>query len=90
MLCYAGIKQGTEIKYRILLEANKKGHCISFDVLYYCKKREYQEIKEDIGYKEGEFIRTYLPILNTQIPQQENWKNYKTKKIDIENILKNI
>lgn len=30
---YAGIKMGTEKKYRILSEAWRKGHIISFDVL---------------------------------------------------------
>ena len=30
---YAGIKKGTEKKYRIISEAERKGHPISFDVL---------------------------------------------------------
>ena len=31
-------------------------------------------IEEEIGEKEGEFIRRYLPPLNYQIPKAENWR----------------
>lgn len=36
---YAGIRMGTEKKYRIMAEAERKGHPITFDVLYYAKSR---------------------------------------------------
>ena len=32
---YVGIKSQSELKYRILAEAHRKGHKIDFDVLYY-------------------------------------------------------
>ena len=47
----------TEKKYRILSEARRKGHPITFDVLYDAKGKRYAAIKEEIGRKEGELIR---------------------------------
>ena len=54
---YAAIKGETERKYRILSEVQRKGHAINFDVLYYAQETRYAAIKEEIGQKEGEFIR---------------------------------
>lgn len=34
---YVGIKTEAEKKYRILAEARRKGHCVSFDALYYAQ-----------------------------------------------------
>lgn len=36
---YVGIKTGSEKKYRILAEARRRGHPITFDVLYYAKSK---------------------------------------------------
>lgn len=36
---YVGIKTGSEKKYRILAEARRRGHPITFDVLYYSKSK---------------------------------------------------
>lgn len=54
---YVGIKAGKETKYRIMAEAQRKGHSISFDVLYYATARTPSAIIEEIGEKEGEYIR---------------------------------
>ena len=54
---YVGIQKETEKKYRILSEARRKGHPITFDVLYDAKCKRYAAIKEEIGRKEGELIR---------------------------------
>lgn len=62
---YANIQMENETKYRILSEVRRKGHNIGFDVLYYATARGYSAIKEEIGKKEGEYIRLYQPILNT-------------------------
>jgi len=56
---------GTQKKYRIIAEARKKGHSISFDVLYYAQKRGRVAQLTEIGEKEGEYIRKYKPILNS-------------------------
>ena len=32
-------------------------------------------IEEELGEKEGEFIRELKPVLNTQIPKADNWRN---------------
>ena len=78
---YVGIKTESQRKYRILAEAHRKGHDINFDVLYYAQARRYAEINNEIGEKEGEFIRKYLPALNTQIPKEEDWRKFDTNKI---------
>lgn len=62
---YAHIQMGTEKKYRILDEARRKGHPITFDVLYYAQSKGITDRLTEIGEKEGEYIRQYQPILNT-------------------------
>ena len=84
---YVGIQNETEKKYRILAEARRKGHSINFDVLYYAKSRNYVDKLNEIGEKEGEYIRKYNPILNTQIPKAENWSNFEVREIDAEKII---
>ena len=74
---YAGIQMGTEKKYRIMAEARRKGHNIGFDVLYYAKSRRYADKLAEIGEKEGEYIRKYQPILNTQFPKEDDWKCFE-------------
>jgi hypothetical protein len=54
---YVGIKAGKEKKYRIMAEAQRKGYSINFDVLYYATARTPSAIIEEIGEKEGEYIR---------------------------------
>lgn len=44
----------------------------------------------EIGEKEGEYIRQYLPILNTQIPKEEDWRSYDTNPIDAKSVLADI
>ena len=65
-------------KYKILSDANKLSHKIRFDVLYYANAQNKGAIREEIGMKEGELIRQYLPPLNYQIPKEENWQKYTT------------
>ena len=84
---YAGIQNETEKKYQVLSEARRKGHNINFDVLYYAKNRNYVERLAEIGEKEGEYIRKYNPILNTQIPKAENWSHFEVREIDAEKII---
>ena len=87
---YICIKKQTEKKYRILAEAQRKGHAINFDVLYYAKSKRYGDIKEEIGRKEGEYIRMYRPVLNAQIPKENDWRKYDTNYVDAEEILKSL
>ena len=85
---YVGIKTGSELKYRILKEAKQKLNCpIRFDVLYYAQAKNKEDIIEDIGQKEGELIRQYRPLLNTQIPKAEDWRKWDVKKIDAKEVL---
>ena len=81
---------GTEKKYRIMAEAERKGHPITFDVLYYAKSRRYADKLAEIGEKEGEYIRKYNPILNTQIPKAENWERWDINEVDAKKILQTI
>ena len=62
---YAGIQMQSERKYRILAEA---------------KQTRYAAITQEIGEKEGEYIRLYTPALNTQIPHVEDWCKFDLNK----------
>ena len=37
-------------------------------------------MQEEIGAKEGESIRRFMPRLNTQIPNEKNWRKFIQKK----------
>lgn len=75
---YAGIQIQAERKYRVLAEARRYGHHIRFSVLYTAAAGNPKAITEEIGQKEGEYIRRYLPPLNYQIPKEENWREFNT------------
>lgn len=87
---YAAIKKPTEKKYRILAEAHRKRHAINFDVLYYAKAQDYTSIMAEIGEKEGEYIRQYKPVLNTQIPKEDDWHKFDVNTLDAREILKSV
>lgn len=87
---YVEIKKQSEAKYRIMAEAQRKGHAINFDVLYYAKENDRDAIIEEIGMKEGEYIRKYFPVLNTQIPKEDDWRKFDTKQLDAQKILKDL
>ena len=87
---YVGIRQGSELKYRIMAEAQRKGRAVVFDVLYYAKSKKNRDILNEIGEKEGEFIRKHRPILNTQIPKKEDWSKWDTNVIDARAALKQL
>ena len=73
-----------------MAEAKRKGHRVNFDVLYYAKSRSKVDKMVEIGEKEGEYIRKYNPILNTQIPKAENWERWDTKTVDAKSVLESI
>lgn len=78
-------------KYKVLAQAQRMGHKVSFDILYYSPFTIGNDMLDDIGYREGEYIRKYLPFLNTQIPKQDNYHNYdynkRAKYITLDSIL---
>ena len=85
---FVGVRRGSERKYRILAEAQLKGQTVGFDVLYYAKSKNKKDILNEIGEKEGEFIRAYRPILNTQIPKAEDWHKWEVSEVDAREVLK--
>ena len=85
---YVGIKTGRELKYQVMAKAQKTGHEINFDVLYYATQTLPSAIEQEIGEKEGELIRKQRPPLNTQIPKAEDWNKYEYRKIDEDIITK--
>ena len=87
---YVGIKCGSEKKYRLMAEAQRKGHNITFDVLYYASTQSRAEQLAEVGEKEGEYIRKYRPILNTQIPRAENWRQYDYHPVNARDVLQTI
>ena len=80
---YVEIKKQDERKYRIMAEIQRHHHSINFDVIYYATEHTYHAITEEIGQKEGELIRQYRPILNTQIPYEDDWRKFDVVSIDI-------
>ena len=50
--------------------------------MYYAKNKDYDSIEEEIGNREGELIRKYMPKLNTQIPDEKNWRKFTCREID--------
>ena len=87
---YVAIQQQSEKKYRILAEAQRKGHATNFDVLYYAKSSRYADRLAEIGAKEGEYIRQYRPLLNTQIPKADDWRKFDVNTLDAREILNSI
>ena len=77
---WVGISTESERKYRILSEAKAHGHQVTFHVLHYAENWLPPLIEEELGEKEGEFIRELKPVLNTQIPKAENWRSYEINK----------
>ena len=73
-----------------MAEAERKGHPITFDVLYYAKSRGIVAQLTENGEKEGEYIRKHKPILNTQIPKEENWERWDINEVDARAILQQI
>ena len=70
--------------------AERNGLPIEFDVLYYAKEKYSKRIDDEIGQKEGEYIRTIRPVLNSQIPKAEDWRKFDIKAIDEQSVLKSI
>lgn len=68
-------------------DAKERGHSIRFEVLYYAQSRDKSATEEELGAKEGEYIRKYDPPLNTQIPHANNWRKWDLKPIDVERLL---
>ena len=87
---YVGIQTGSETKYRILAEAARKNHSITFDVLYDASSFGREQIQEEIGNMEGEYIRKYRPVLNTQIPKADNWRTYDVVQVDARKVLQQL
>lgn len=87
---YAAIMGQSEKKYRIFAEAQRKGHSINFDVLYHAAETYYPAVKNEIGQKEGEYIRQYKPILNTQIPREDDWRKFDVCAVDAREVLKEL
>ena len=78
-------------KYRILNLAKFMGYDIHFDVIYISSTSG--NVDDDIGMKEGEYIRALLPPLNYQIPNKNNYHHFtvnkKAKNITLMEILGN-
>lgn len=62
-------------KYKVFNLAQVMGYNVRFDVLYYSSTLG-EESDDEIGYKEGEYIRQYLPPLNYQIPRVDDYHHF--------------
>ena len=85
------INQHSSNKYKVIAQAQRMGHKVSFDVLYYSPFTSGNDMIDDIGFNEGKYIREYLPFLNTQIPNENDYKKYtynkRAKNITLDSIL---
>ena len=70
----------TSNKYKVLRKASNNGCPIILDKVYESPKTAEEDIIQDIGEKEGEYIRKYLPPLNYQIPKESDWHKFTTNK----------
>ena len=77
---WASIGNPKENKYKVLAEAKRRNYRITFKVLYTAKSMTKAEIEEEIGEREGYYIRLLQPPLNTQIPKEENWRKFTINK----------
>ena len=59
-------------------------------MLYYAQSTRYADKLAEIGQKEGECIRKYAPILNTQIPKEEDWHKFDVNTVDAAEVLKRL
>ena len=87
---YVGIQYGNKEKYRIMAALQKEGHPVKFDVVFDASSTTRLDIDEEIGYMEGVFLRKYRPVLNTQIPKEEDWRKFEVKKIATEDELRRL
>lgn len=67
-------------KYDVIREAVGRKIIVEFDLLYKAKEIDEEKVQEEIGIKEGELIRKYMPPLNYQIPKEENYKRYNIQR----------
>ena len=87
---YVAIKTKSTRKYKILAQLLQNGYNINFDVLYYSKEESYNIKFEEISNKESEYLREYTPLLNTQIPKLEDFRQYEYKEINTEKVYQEI
>ena len=73
-----------------MAQIQSEGHVIGFDVLYNASSTARHDIDEEIGYMEGVFLRKYRPVLNTQIPKEEDWHKFDVNTLDVKSILNQI
>lgn len=73
-------------KYHIFNQCIQSGKNISFDILQLCDN------EQELGEEEGRYIRFWMPVLNYQIPKEENYHSYTVNKraqeISLEEILR--
>ena len=77
---YVGIRTLSEHKYRLIAEAQRQGYTANFHVVCYAHSVRKADIEEELGEAEGYYIRKYKPILNTQIPNESNWRKFTLNK----------
>ena len=81
-------------KYIVLRQARAMRFNVAFDVLYYAAGLLEEEIDREIGEKEGQMIRELKPVLNYQVPREDDYRKYSVNKeassIRLEDIVRRI
>jgi hypothetical protein len=78
--------EGMKFKYGELKRAINNGYAIRFDVLYtspFSCDTDNKIIDDDIGPQEAKYINQYMPKLNKQIPDLNNYHKYKNKDYEL-------
>lgn len=81
--------KGKRFKYGELKRAINNGYNICFNVLYtspFVCGDDTKKIDDDIGPQEAYYINKYMPKLNKQIPDLQNYHKYKNKNYELLNI----
>lgn len=82
--------EGEKFKYGELRRALRNDYIIYFNVLYssdLSNEEEISKIDDDIGPQEAKFINMYMPKLNKQIPDLNDYHKYHNKSYEMLNII---
>lgn len=82
--------EGEKFKYGELRRAMNNDYIIKFDVIYsslLSSDDDNSIIDDDIGPQEAKYINMYMPKLNKQIPNLDNYHKYHNKSYEMLKII---
>lgn len=82
--------EGEKFKYGELRRAIRNDYIVTFDVIYSSPLSSDDDnavIDDDIGPQEAKYINMYMPKLNKQIPNLDNYHKYHNKSYEMLKII---